>query len=241
MITFMRRYRRGLQGGLLLVIAAFVASLFVFGSSGFTGKGEQADSVATVNGETISRRAVPGPVSVGARVLLASQSRPTLARAGRAAGSAPARGGRDGDRARSSTSAPPPRAWASPTRSSTPPSTPCASSRTTAASRWTATAASSRCAAWRPSRSCGASSPCARSSASWSGGVRVTDAEVEQAWGLRREEVRAGWALVELAPLVAAATASADEEWPSISRVTPTSSSSPSAARCSTCRSCPRT
>ena len=38
MITFMRRYRRGLQGGLLLVIAAFVASLFVFGSSGFGGK-----------------------------------------------------------------------------------------------------------------------------------------------------------------------------------------------------------
>src|SRR5258705_12425844 len=56
MITFMRRYRRGLQGGLLLVIAAFVASLFVFGSSGFSGKGEQGDSVATVNGETISRR-----------------------------------------------------------------------------------------------------------------------------------------------------------------------------------------
>jgi len=39
----------------------------------------------------------------------------------------------------------------------------------------------------------------------------VTDPEVEQAWGLRREEVRAGWAMVELAPLVAAATASADE------------------------------
>ena len=43
------------------------------------------------------------------------------------------------------------------------------------------------------------------------GGIRVTDPEVEQAWGLRREEVRAGWAMVELAPLVAAATASADE------------------------------
>jgi ABC-type transport system involved in cytochrome bd biosynthesis fused ATPase/permease subunit len=39
MITFMRRYRRGLQVGLLLVIAAFVASLFVFGSSGFDAGG----------------------------------------------------------------------------------------------------------------------------------------------------------------------------------------------------------
>lgn len=40
------------------------------------------------------------------------------------------------------------------------------------------------------------------------GGVRVTDAEVEQAWGLRRDEVRTAWAMVELAPLVTAATAS---------------------------------
>src|SRR5207302_360105 len=43
------------------------------------------------------------------------------------------------------------------------------------------------------------------------GGVRVTDAEVEQAWQLRREQVRAAWALVELGPLVASAAAP-DEE-----------------------------
>ena len=35
MITFMRRYRRVLQVGLLLVVAAFIASLFVFGQRGF--------------------------------------------------------------------------------------------------------------------------------------------------------------------------------------------------------------
>jgi peptidyl-prolyl cis-trans isomerase D len=52
MITFMRRYRRTLQVGLLIVVAAFVASLFIFGSSGFDSGGA-LDSVATVNGEAI--------------------------------------------------------------------------------------------------------------------------------------------------------------------------------------------
>ncbi|OLC30912.1 MAG: hypothetical protein AUH81_19115 [Candidatus Rokubacteria bacterium 13_1_40CM_4_69_5] len=52
MITFMRRYRRGLQVGLLLVIAAFVASLFVFGASGRGG--DTVAGVATVNGEQIT-------------------------------------------------------------------------------------------------------------------------------------------------------------------------------------------
>jgi peptidyl-prolyl cis-trans isomerase D len=52
MITVMRRYRKALQISLLLVIAAFVASLFVFGTKGF-GDGERSDAVATVNGEAI--------------------------------------------------------------------------------------------------------------------------------------------------------------------------------------------
>ncbi|HXG03615.1 MAG TPA: peptidyl-prolyl cis-trans isomerase [Candidatus Binatia bacterium] len=47
----MRRYRRALQVGLLIVIAAFVASLFIFGSSGFDGGA--TDRVATVDGEPI--------------------------------------------------------------------------------------------------------------------------------------------------------------------------------------------
>src|SRR5215471_3209232 len=54
MITVMRRYRKSLQIGLLVIIAAFVASLFVFGSSGSRMDGGEArDRVATVNGETI--------------------------------------------------------------------------------------------------------------------------------------------------------------------------------------------
>jgi peptidyl-prolyl cis-trans isomerase D len=52
MITFMRRYRRTLQVGLLVVIAAFIASLFIFGSSRFDGGA--VDRVATVDGEPIS-------------------------------------------------------------------------------------------------------------------------------------------------------------------------------------------
>ncbi|HKQ63762.1 MAG TPA: SurA N-terminal domain-containing protein [Methylomirabilota bacterium] len=54
MITVMRRFRKSLQIGLLVVIAAFVASLFVFGATGSKfGGGEPRDSVATVNGEAI--------------------------------------------------------------------------------------------------------------------------------------------------------------------------------------------
>jgi peptidyl-prolyl cis-trans isomerase D len=53
MITVMRRYRKSLQVGLLVIIAAFVASLFVLGSSGSRMDGEPRDRVATVNGESI--------------------------------------------------------------------------------------------------------------------------------------------------------------------------------------------
>jgi peptidyl-prolyl cis-trans isomerase D len=42
-------------------------------------------------------------------------------------------------------------------------------------------------------------------------GIKVSDPELERAFTLRREEVRGMWALVETAPLTAAATASADE------------------------------
>src|SRR5207253_1425674 len=41
-------------------------------------------------------------------------------------------------------------------------------------------------------------------------GVKVSETELEQAFRLRREEVRAAWALVELAPIVAGANAGAD-------------------------------
>ncbi|MBI1735004.1 MAG: SurA N-terminal domain-containing protein [Candidatus Rokubacteria bacterium] len=52
MIGMMRRYRRMLQVGLLVVIAAFVASLFVFGAGG-VGDGGDREWIARVNGETI--------------------------------------------------------------------------------------------------------------------------------------------------------------------------------------------
>ncbi|MBI2207798.1 MAG: SurA N-terminal domain-containing protein [Candidatus Rokubacteria bacterium] len=52
MIGAMRRYRRALQVGLLVVIAAFVASMFVFGAGGGLNEGER-EWVARVNGETI--------------------------------------------------------------------------------------------------------------------------------------------------------------------------------------------
>ena len=54
MITVMRRYRRVLQIGLLFVIAAFViTSVVVSGANPFRAGGVARDSVATVNGETI--------------------------------------------------------------------------------------------------------------------------------------------------------------------------------------------
>src|SRR5881409_579513 len=43
-------------------------------------------------------------------------------------------------------------------------------------------------------------------------GIKVSDPELERAFALRREEVRAAWALVETAPLVAAAATASDEE-----------------------------
>lgn len=53
MITMMRRYRRTLQIGLLVVIAAFVAtSVFIAGSGSL--RGDSDAGVAKVNGETIS-------------------------------------------------------------------------------------------------------------------------------------------------------------------------------------------
>ena len=50
MITVMRRYRKSLQVGLLVIIAAFVASLFVFGSSGSRMNGGEARDRDPVGG-----------------------------------------------------------------------------------------------------------------------------------------------------------------------------------------------
>jgi peptidyl-prolyl cis-trans isomerase D len=53
MIGVMRRFRRSLQVGLLVVVAAFIGSLFVFGTRGFGPDGGDREWVARVNGETI--------------------------------------------------------------------------------------------------------------------------------------------------------------------------------------------
>ena len=145
MITFMRRYRRGLQVGLLarhrrlrgLAVRVRLERLR-------QGRASRPTRVATVNGESISRRQYQDRYQGYLETYSQSQPRPALARAGRAAGAAAARRGRAGHRGAVVPSAPAPRGWRSPTRSSTPPSTPCASSRTTGASRWSATGASCR-------------------------------------------------------------------------------------------------
>ena len=53
MLTVMRQHRKVLQVSLILVVAAFIGSLFIFGTSGMGG-GDRADTVATVNGERIA-------------------------------------------------------------------------------------------------------------------------------------------------------------------------------------------
>ena len=53
MITWMRRYRRTLNVTLIVVALGFAASLFVFGASGFRDEERAAASVAKVNGELI--------------------------------------------------------------------------------------------------------------------------------------------------------------------------------------------
>jgi peptidyl-prolyl cis-trans isomerase D len=55
MITFMRRYRVLLQIGLVVIVVVFIASSFIFGWRSFDGSGG-GDRVATVNGESISRK-----------------------------------------------------------------------------------------------------------------------------------------------------------------------------------------
>ena len=210
MITFMRRYRKGLQVGLLVVIAAFVASLFVFGSSGFDKGGETGDAVARVNGEAISRRQYQdrfqGYIEMYSR---SSQGRLTpelaeqlglpqrvvdeLVTEAAVAHRAQAEGlGMSDEEFNASVHAM--REFQDNGRFSM--------------ERYRRFLQARGVEAERELRRYLTLRKVQRLIVS---GVRVTDAEVEQAWGLRREEVRASWALVELAPLVTAATAGDDE------------------------------
>src|SRR6266568_2018765 len=150
----MRRYRRSLQVGLLLVIAAFVASLFVFGQRGF-GDGSGRDAVATVNGEAIPLARYERAYQAYANMYSQSSRQPMTAELAERLG----------------------------------------------LDRQVMDALVQEALVVQRARAEGLVTT----------GVKVTPAEVEHALVLRREEVRAAWALVELGPLFAAATASDDE------------------------------
>src|SRR5215468_2990071 len=203
MITFMRRYRKGLQVGLLVVIAAFVASLFVFGSRSFDGGGESGDRVATVNGERISRKqyqdryqAVMDYYSQMNRGRLSAEMAEQLGLPQRVVDElvteavvvqrAQAEGlGMDDDEFNASVHAM--REFQDNGRFSMDRYRRFLQVRGSDAERELRRYLTLR-----------------KVQRVIVGGVRATDAEVEQAWQLRQEQVRAAWALVELAPLMTA-------------------------------------
>jgi len=210
MISFMRRYRRGLQIGLLIVIAAFVASLFVFGSSGFDSGAERTDAVATVNGETISRRQYQDRFqgylemySRGNQGRLTAELAEQLGLPQRVVdelvteAAVVQRAEKEGlglgdEEFNAAVHAM--REFQDNGRFSMERYRRFIQARGVEAERELRRFLTLR-----------------KVQRLIVGGVRVTDAEVEQAWSLRRDEVRTAWALVELAPLVTAATAGDDE------------------------------
>jgi peptidyl-prolyl cis-trans isomerase D len=210
MISFMRRYRKGLQVGLLVVIAAFVASLFVFGSSGFEKGPERADAVATVNGETISRRQYQDRFqgylemySRGNQGRLTAELAEQLGLPQRVVdelvteAAVVQRAQKEGlglsdEEFNASVHAM--REFQDNGRFSMERYRRFLQARGVDAERELRRYLTLR-----------------KVQRLIVGGVRVTEAEVEQAWGLRREQVNTAWAFVELAPLVTAATAG-DEE-----------------------------
>ncbi|HEY2992719.1 MAG TPA: peptidyl-prolyl cis-trans isomerase [Methylomirabilota bacterium] len=211
MISFMRRYRKGLQVGLLVVIVAFVASLFVFGSRSFDGGGgEGGDRVATVNGERISRKqyqdryqAVLDYYSQINRGRLSAEMAEQLGVPQRVVDElvteavvvqrAEAEGlGLDDEEFNAAVHAM--REFQDNGRFSIDRYRRFLAIRGTDAERDLRRYLTMR-----------------KVQRVIVGGVRATDAEVEQAWQLRQEQVRAAWALVELAPLMTTVTATDDE------------------------------
>jgi peptidyl-prolyl cis-trans isomerase D len=212
MITFMRRYRRGLQVGLLLVIAAFVASLFVFGSSGFDAGGERGDAVATVNGTPISttryRRAYQNTLDrhaqagqrltaeMAEQVGLPQMVIDSLIRQEVVIQKARAEGLEATDE-----------------EINTAVHTIKAFQEDGRFTRRRFEQVLQR-AGLREAElvdDLRRDLTVMKLQRLIAGGAHVTDAEVDQAWQLRHAEVRAAWALVEMAPLVAAATTTDDE------------------------------
>ena len=210
MITFMRRYRKGLQIGLLVVIVAFVASLFVFGSRSFDGGESGGDRVATVNGERISRKqyqdrfqAVLDYYSQVNRGRLTAEMAEQLGLRDRVVDElvteavvvqrAQAEGLAIDDEEFN------------------------AAVHSMREFQDNGRFSMDRYRRFLQMRGSDAERELRRYLTLRKvqrvilGGVKATDAEVEQAWQIRQEQVRAAWALVELAPLMTTATAG-DEE-----------------------------
>jgi peptidyl-prolyl cis-trans isomerase D len=211
-ITFMRRYRRLLQIGLLMVIGAFIASLFVFGQRGF-GDGAGRDTVATVNGESIPvaryQRRYQAYVDTYAQVYrdrfspeladrlgLPQQVVNDLIQEALIVQRARAEGLEVNDEELN------------------------AQIQAVPAFNENGRFALKRYQEFLRRRGSTAAAfedemrrelTRLKIESAVRGGAKVTPAEVEHAFVLRREEVRAAWALVELGPLIAAATVSDDE------------------------------
>jgi len=212
MITFMRRYRRSLQVGLLLVIAAFVASLFVFGQRGF-GDGSGRDAVATVNGEAIPlaryERAYQSYVNMYSQTSRQPMTAELAERLGldRQVMDALVQEALVVQRARTE---------------GLEATDDEVNAEVNAQSAFHENGRFTRRRFEEVLKRAGIRESAyvddvrreltsRRIRGLVTSGVKVTPAEVEHALVLRREEVRAAWALVELGPLFAAATASDDE------------------------------
>jgi peptidyl-prolyl cis-trans isomerase D len=209
----MRRHRKALQIGLLLVIAAFVGSLFVFGTTGFQGGAERPDAVATVNDETIPaeryQRRYQAYLDAYAQIYrdrfsperaerlgLPLQVVNDLVQEAVVVQRARAEGLEIGDEELNAQIHRVP-AFHENGRFSLK------RYQEFLRRRGLTDVAFEQDARRELTRG--------RVESTVKGGVKVSDAELEQAFVARREEIRAAWALVELAPLVASATAS-DEE-----------------------------
>ena len=207
MLTIMREHRRSLQIGLIVVVVAFIASLFVFGATG--SRDDRVDTVARVNGEPIPveryhRRyqtyveaysrmyrerftsALAEQLGLGQQVINDLVQEAVVVQAARAEGF-------DVSDAELNV-----RIHAIPAFHE---------DGRFALKRYQDLLRRRGMSPGQFEEDVRRELTRIKIEAAVRGGVRVTDAELEQAWVLRREEVRVAWALVDLPPLVAAATA----------------------------------
>ena len=221
MITVMRRFRKSLQIGLLVVIAAFVASLFVFGATGSKfGGGETRDSVATVNGETIPierfQRRYQSYVEAYAQIYrdrfstelaermgLPQQVLGDLVQEALIVQRATAEGLSVSDEELNA------RIHAIPLFQENGRFVLKRYQDTLKRRGYTPSAFESEIRREMTR---------AKVETAVRNGVKVSESELEQAFRLRREEVRAAWALVEVAPLVAGANATDEELSPNLTQ-----------------------